>query len=103
MFATIEIETTDEIGKEIKEPWSNYNVLVLDQRSNGNSSVSLFNTSNVRDGSFRDANVTELLWLINNKKSTYNFYRNLHGSWVMTNETKFGTKNQFGFGKIDAK
>ncbi len=103
MFATIENETTGEIRKEVVEPWSNYNVLVLDQRFNENSSVSLINTSTVRDGSFRDANATGLLWSINNKKNTYNFYGNLRGSWVMTDETKFGTKNQFGFGKIDGK
>lgn len=103
MEAKILNEATGETRNEVVEPWSNYNVLVLDQRFNGNSSVTLVNTNAMRDGSFRDANATGFLWDINNKKNTYNYFGSLKGSWVMDNGTKFGSKGQAGFAKTSGK
>lgn len=57
---------------ETVEPLANYNVMVLDQRFNGNSSVSLINTNVTRAGEFRDANVTATAFNLSNKKNTYN-------------------------------
>jgi hypothetical protein len=45
----------------LTEPMTNYNVIVMDQRFNRNSSVSLVNTNVMRKGGSRDANVTALL------------------------------------------
>ena len=101
--AIIKNNITGETRKEILEPWANYNVLVLDQRFNGNSSVTLVNTNTMRSGNFRDANSTGLLWNIRNKKNTYQYYGNVKGSWVMDDSTKFGNKSQFGFGKVSGK
>ena len=101
--AIIKNNITGETRKEILEPWANYNVLVLDQRFNGNSSVTLVNTNTMRSGNFRDANATGILWSINNKKNTYQYYGNVKGSWVMDDGTKFGNKSQFGFGKVSGK
>lgn len=101
--AIIKNNITGETRKEILEPWANYNVLVLDQRFNGNSSVTLVNTNTMRSGNFRDANATGILWSINNKKNTYQYYGNVKGSWIMDNGTKFGNKSQFGFGKVSGK
>ncbi len=56
----------------VTESLANYNILVIDQQFNGNSSVSLINTNVTRNGSFRDANVTGLLADISNKRNTYN-------------------------------
>ena len=53
-------------------PLTNYNVTVLDQRFNQNSSITLINTNVTRDGSFRDANVTGVLFDLNTKKNTFN-------------------------------
>ena len=39
---------------------ANYNVTVLDQRFNQNSSVAFVNTNVTRNGEFRDANVSAL-------------------------------------------
>ncbi|SIQ28414.1 Carbohydrate family 9 binding domain-like [Chryseobacterium sp. RU37D] len=103
MEATIINQETGETRKEVVEPWANYNVLVFDQRFNGNSSVSLVNTNVTRDGSFRDANATGILWDINNKKNTYKTFGSLKGSWVMDGETKFGTRGEAGFEKIAGK
>src|SRR5690606_9376298 len=76
--------TTREV---LIEPIANYNVLVLDQRFNTNSSVSLVNTNVMRDGNFRDANVSALVYDLNTKANTYNLsgdfkysYVNEHGS-----------------------
>ncbi|CAM4368261.1 DUF5916 domain-containing protein [Flavobacterium terrigena] len=57
---------------ETIEPLANYNVLVFDQRFNGNSSVSLINTNVTRNGEFRDSNVTATVFNLNTKKNTYN-------------------------------
>lgn len=101
--ATIRNTITGETRKEVLEPWANYNVFVLDQRFNGNSSVTLVNTSTLRSGNFRDANATGLLWSINNRKNTYQYYGSVKGSWVMDDGTKFGNKSQMGFGKTSGK
>lgn len=101
--ATIRNNITGETRKEVLEPWANYNVLVLDQRFNGNSSVTLVNTNTMRSGNFRDANATGILWSINNKKNTYQYYGNVKGSWIMDNGTKFGNRSQLGFGKTSGK
>jgi len=70
--ATIKNNSTGNIRKEITNPFSNYNILVLDKQFNQNSSVTLINTNVTRDSKFRDANVTGLLWHVEDKKSNYN-------------------------------
>lgn len=64
---------TGNIRRFTTEPVANYNILVLDQRFNRNSSISLINTNVTRNGHFRDANVTGLLFDIYNKKNSFNF------------------------------
>lgn len=65
-------DSTITYRKMITEPFTNYNVIVLDQQFNKNSSVSLINTNVTRNGSFRDANVTAALINLSNKTNTYN-------------------------------
>ena len=66
------INTINDFGEvvsqrsELVEPITNYNVLVIDKQFNKNSSVSVVNTNVLREGDFRDANVTGLLADINN-------------------------------------
>lgn len=69
--ATIKNNTTDEIRYVVTEPLANYNVLVIDQQFNNNSSVSFINTSVLRKGNVRDANATGLLYTLVNKKNTH--------------------------------
>src|SRR5690606_32305736 len=64
------IETGDR-KKILVEPVANFNVLVLDQRFNNNSSVSFVNTNVTRDGHFRDANVSAAVFDLNTSKNTY--------------------------------
>ena len=100
MYAEIKDVNTGEIRSEVIEPWANYNVLVLDQRFSGNSSVSLVNTNVTRDGNFRDANVTALLFDIRNKKNIYQYFGGTKESLVMNGETKSGNESSAGFNKV---
>ena len=70
--ATIKNTTTNETYEKTVEPFTNYNVLVLDQQFNKNSAVTLINTNVTRVGNeFRDGNVTGLLYHIRTKDSKY--------------------------------
>ncbi|WP_251742373.1 DUF5916 domain-containing protein [Gramella sp. AN32] len=87
------LDTITGIQRKIKtEPLANYNILVLDQRFNKNSSISLVNTNVTRDGHFRDANVSAFLFDIFNKKNSYNF----SGQATMSN-VNFPQQNITGF------
>lgn len=90
--AKIKNKSTNEIREIITEPFANYNVLVLDQQFNKTSSVSLINTNVLREGHFRDANVTGLLIDIYDKSNTYN----ADGSFKVSNIRENG-KNTSGF------
>ena len=71
-YATIRDTVSGTTRKTMIEPISNYNVFVLDQVFNGNSSVSLINTNVLRDGSnFRDANVTAGVFSIADKENRF--------------------------------
>jgi hypothetical protein len=78
--ASIKNNNTSEVRKEVIDPFTNYNILVLDQQFNQNSTISLINTNVTRNGRFRDANVTALDWHIETKDSKYN----IDGSFGMS-------------------
>ncbi|MCG1037191.1 DUF5916 domain-containing protein [Polaribacter sargassicola] len=99
--ATIINNETGDIRKEVISPFTNYNILVLDQQFNQNSTISLINTNVTRNGRFRDANVTALDWHIETKNSKYN----ADGSVKMSNisddinnpNTGYTFDNSFGY------
>ncbi|AVR46447.1 hydrolase [Christiangramia fulva] len=64
---------TGNLRRLTTEPLANYNIVVLDQRFNQNSSISLINTNVTRNGNFRDGNVTGFLFDIYNKSNSFNF------------------------------
>lgn len=103
--ATIKDSITGESRTEVVESLANYNVFVLDQQFNGNSSVSLINTNVTRDGHFRDANVTGLLADITNKRNTYNVGGQLKMSNVNAIETgiETGLSSFFKIRKVHGK
>lgn len=90
--AVIRNMETGETREEEVEPFTNYNILVVDQQFNGNSSIGLINTNVFRTGSFRDANVTGLVSNINNKRNTYN----IRAEVKMSNVNE-GGENSSGF------
>ena len=64
---------TGKTRERVTEPFSNYNIFVLDQQFNQKSSVSIINTNVTRNGHFRDGNVTGFLFDLFNKSSSFNF------------------------------
>lgn len=102
-YASIQNNNTQETRKEVVEPLANYNVLVLDQRFRKNSSVSFINTNVTRNGSFRDGNVSALVWDLNTKKNTYNLSGNFKYSYINDTEDKKGTVTSLNFGETSGK
>ncbi|WP_027376387.1 DUF5916 domain-containing protein [Kaistella palustris] len=103
MSARLQNIQTGEIRTEVAEPWTNYNVLVLDQRFRENSSVTLVNTNVTRNGDFRDANVSALLFDIKNKKNTYGYSGAAKTSFVLENGTEKGNEFSGAFDKISGE
>ena len=79
---TIKNNDTHETRREILAPVTNYNELVLDQRFRKNSSFSFVNTNVIREGNFRDANVSAALFDLNTKENTYNLKGDFKYSYV---------------------
>ena len=101
--ATIRNNDTQEVRKEIVEPLANYNVLVLDQRFRKNSSIAFVNTNVTRNGSFRDGNVTALVWDLNTKKNTYSLSGDFKYSYINAIEDKKGINSQLNFSETSGK
>lgn len=99
-----------EITRFATEPLTNYNVLVLDQQLVNNSEVFISNSSVIREGSARDANVTTGQGTFENKKHTYRMTGRLSNSYikenqpdednVMVEKTTSGNQYSFGIDKI---
>lgn len=78
---------TDSLGREeqvLTEPFTNYNVLVLDQRFNRNSSVSFVNTNVLRDGNSPDANVAAVLTTLTDKEGKYRLDADIRNSNIFS-------------------
>ena len=93
----------DTTRKETVSPLTNYNVTVFDQRFNKNSSVTFINTNVTRNGSFRDANVTGLLFDLNTKKNTYNLSGDFKMSSIYGIENKSGYNTSLNFAETSGK
>ncbi|MFD2541597.1 DUF5916 domain-containing protein [Lacinutrix gracilariae] len=103
--AQIKDDVTNATRDAVVEPLANYNILVVDQQFNKNSSVSLINTNVLRNGHARDANVTGLLLDLVNKKNTYGFSTQLKRSDLnlIDDSNQVGYSSNIGFGKISGK
>ncbi len=84
-------------------PLTNYNVLVLDQRFNKNSSIAVVNTNVTRNGDFRDANVSALVWDLNTRSNSFQAVGNLEYSYVTSTEDKKGIRSFAEFNKTKGK
>jgi hypothetical protein len=102
-FATMQDTITGNTRRVVVEPLTNYNVLVLDQRFRKNSSVTFINTNVTRNGHFRDANVTGLVWDLNTKANTYNLSGNVKYSTINAEEDKRGMYATLGFAETAGK
>ena len=103
-FATISDTITGQTREEVIEPLANYNILVFDQRFNKNSSFSFINTNVTRNQSFRDANVSALVWDLNTKENTFNVQGNFKYSHVNdVNQDRNGISSYLEVNKTGGK
>ena len=102
-YATVTDTVTGQTRREMIEPLANYNVMVLDQRFRKNSSVSLVNTNVTRNGHFRDANVSALVYNLNTRDNSYNLSGDLKFSTVNDIEDKVGHSSYISAGKTKGK
>jgi hypothetical protein len=94
----------DESTRQVEiAPLTNYNVMVFDQRFNQNSSITFINTNVTRNGSFRDANVTGLLFDLNNKTNKYNLSGGLKSSSINDVKNKNGYNASLYFAETNGK
>lgn len=100
---TINNSLTGTSRRAIVEPLANYNVFVLDQRFNKNCSVSLVNTNVIRNGNFRDANVSALIFDLNTKKNTYSLSGDFKYSYVADEVVKKGIYSSLNIGETSGK
>ena len=84
-YATLEDNITKGQRKVLIDPLTNYNIIVLNQSLNHNSSISLVNTNVWRSGKEYDADVTAGLFDFFDKKNMWNV------------GGKFATSNLIGF------
>ncbi|MCD6544167.1 MAG: carbohydrate binding family 9 domain-containing protein [Flavobacteriaceae bacterium] len=92
--ATIQDTLSGTKRSVITEPLANYNVLVIDQEFNKNSSIGFVNTNVLREGYFRDANVSSLVYNLANKQNSYKISGDISSSTVrenMENTTGFAS------------
>nr|WP_315417502.1 DUF5916 domain-containing protein [uncultured Pedobacter sp.] len=81
------------------QPLTNYNILVFDQSLKNNSSATFINTNVLRQGSAYDANVTALLFNLNNKGNKYFVNGAAKMSSLRGKETSTGYSYGLKFGK----
>ena len=93
--AEIVDEVTGQRRKVVTEPTTNYNVFVLDQQLKNSSSISLVNTNVTRNGHYRDANVSALLFGINNKKRSFKYSGKAVMSQINDIDNKAGFSTKF--------
>ncbi|WZL89040.1 DUF5916 domain-containing protein [Salinimicrobium sp. 3283s] len=97
-------KTTGEQRELVTEPLANYNIFVLDQQFDQKSSVSLINTNVIREGKFRDANVSGFLFDVYNRGSSFNFSGEAKMSRINYAESnKTGFASQLAFARTKGK
>lgn len=102
-YATIQDKITGISRKQLIDPLSNFNILVFDQRFRKNSSISLINTNVTRNGEYRDANVSALVWDLKTKANTYGLQGSFKYSYINQLEDKSGINSGLEFNKISGK
>jgi len=85
----ISVENENSIREELLQPLTNYNLIVLDQTFNQNSSITFTNTNvNRFNNKYRKANVTSLLINLTEKNNIYNLKSKINFSNITDNNTK---------------
>lgn len=103
MYATLQDKSTGDRTRMETEPLANYNIVVLDQAFGRRSYITFTNTSVLRRGVARDANVTGLDFSIYDKKNRFNVKGYGHYSKVFSATSYQGYNTQFRIGKVSGK
>ncbi|WP_438968999.1 DUF5916 domain-containing protein [Nonlabens sp.] len=102
--ATIENNNSGERRTVVTEPFTNYNMFVLDQQFSKNSSIALSNASTIRNGSFTDANVTAIVLDHNDKNGANNYNSEIKMSNRFTpTGTETGYAGELNWRKTEGK
>ncbi len=101
MYAKIENLNTGKDSGILTEPLTNYNIIVFDQALKNRSYISFTNTSVLRKGNSRNANVSSIDMSLFDKKNVHSFvftgkYSTIWGTQVNKN----GFTTLAGYGKI---
>ena len=99
MYADVQNLTTGSDSSIRTEPFTNYNIIVLDQALKNRSSITFTNTNVLRQGNTRNANVSSLDVSMFDKKNLYNVslagrYSTIWGKNI--NKNGFNTVASFG-------
>ena len=102
-YVSVENYENQELNREILvEPFTNYNLLVIDQTFNKNSSIT-FTNSNVNrfEKNFRKSNVSSLMLNLVDKKNKYQLGTKINISQIKTEpEKEIGFSSSLSFKKI---
>lgn len=102
MYTSI-LDTVSGIERKAEsQPLTNYNILVLDQSLKNNSSLTFLNTNVLREGTAYDANVSAVLFRLNNKTNKYFVSGEGKVSYLTpqgVNTAQTGLSYKLGFGK----
>ncbi len=101
-YAIIQNTETGTQRKILTNPLTNYNIAVLQKQLKNNSDISLINGSTLREGNFRDANITALNANLKDKKNNYglSITSKLGNVYEPNEKVKRGFVNSMNFGKI---
>ena len=104
-FAVIENEELGTQRKVKTNPYTNYNVIVLDQVLRNNSFVTLTNTNTLRDGIARDANVARLDLQLADKQNQYavSGFASMSHLWQEDGSLQSGESWRAAVGKISGR
>lgn len=73
-YAIVENMESGEQRKILTNPLTNYNILVFEQALKNNSKISFTNTNTMRDGIYRDANVSQVVFDLTTNNHIWNFW-----------------------------
>ena len=101
----ITIQNEESSREELLQPLTNYNLFVLDQTFNNNSSVTFTNTNvNRFEKNYKKSNVSSLLLKVVDKKNQYEFGSKINLSQIEENsEKEIGFNSSLSFRKIDGR
>jgi len=87
----------------LTEPLTNYNIFVLDQALKNRSYITLTNTNVIREGHYRDANVTAINLALYDKGNRFGVFLRPKYSKIFGDDPYDGFANYFEAGKVSGK